>query len=494
MESNVALMESIRNTNRKITKVSIDFFGYIKETQMQTALFIIKKFSAFIKYLKLEADIFVIDYLFEILSLVPNAECLVFSYLHKCRTENKKRRIAPSNDDDLNLHHLKTLKLFECQEDFLVVFNRLPAGVLTELQLSIYNLETLTVLFKRQTNIKKFNLERHSQGKLPTCNDNIFDNLQLESLMWRQHKYTRTDKILSKQKNLKFLRLNNELIGEGVMNVVTNQLTELETLAMDVSNVSLKSFLNIKKLKKLKMLTLFSDAGVNLSKLESFAKLDNSRITNLDIRRFPEISVDVVSALAKSVPNLKILRFNFKNYMIFNAIRRNFNFVEALMVNDDLKQHHDTNNLIQDECTNAKLIELHLMFLLPYETPFLNNLIKDYTNLKKLTITSLTPISASQFKQILDGLTKIESLELFGASKLTIDDVDCLKDYKKNLKFISFSDFKFKLKTGHKKKLSTMFDVVKFGRRGFLAMSVDRTIMMNYMIESKKNLEPLAWD
>lgn len=418
------------------------------------------------------------------LSLIPNVEHLQFEFVQtpeENQPAQKKRRVMPSND--LNFHKLKTLKFRHCNDAFVVIFNRLPSDVLTELKLDHRNLDELKVLFMRQTKIKNLTVNYNSQTQ-SVAND-LLDNQKLETLEWHDH-HINISNILSKQVNLKSLQLIDGVIDEDLMNVVTDQLTELETLSMFLGKAPVGALKNIAKLKKLSDLTLRADENGDKAYFEEFSRLDNSRITILDIQFMCNISDDLIAKLAKSVPNLKILRFNCDyKFRIFNAIMKSFNFVKTLHFDpldgdfDFYYEHNfdDDTQLIQSECMNLNLVELKITYQLPYKRVFLKKLIRDYPNLKKLIIHSTKPLNSSQFKLILNGFNKMESLSLVGgASKLNMDDLNCLKEHTDHLKFISITDLhEIKSTVRIKKKLSTIFDVVNFTFG--LQMAVDRKTM-----------------
>lgn len=420
------------------------------------------------------------------LSLVPNAESLHFKSLnpepHGKQPLPKKRRTMPI-DGDLDLHKLKTLTLTNCKKEFLVVFNRLPAGVLTELHSNYSNLNNLNVLFQRQTNLKKLSIWCPFNTKdMPLVEPDIFDNLKLESLDWRRGK-SNIDTILSKQTKLKSLKLISDKINEDLMNVIVNGLTELDTLLIDISEIPDEAVNNINSLANLKNLTLRSHEDRSITIFERFAKLDNSRITKLDMQYISGISVDLIHALAKSVPNLKVLRFNCqKDYRIVNGIMRSFNFVERLQFHNAcifynyLPNNENPDHLLHGECFNPNLIEFSNVYNITYKRPFLKKLIADYPNLKKLQLDSKNPLTASQFKLILDGFPKMESLTLnSGASKMNIEDLDCISEHKIHLKFIALEDWSLVSTARYNKRLRAMFEVIRIGYG--LIMAVDKETM-----------------
>lgn len=125
-----------------------------------------------------------------------------------------------------------------------MIFNRLPAGVLIELSLHENSIHNLTNLFRNQTNIKKLTIVK---GKCDSVkiSTNLFDNLQIEFLHW--HAKSFEDKnirsILAEQTSLKTLKLIDGKIDVHLMEVITNQLSKLETLSISVCNVPLASWL-----------------------------------------------------------------------------------------------------------------------------------------------------------------------------------------------------------------------------------------------------------
>lgn len=447
---------------------------------------IIKKFSASIKFLKFSGDVEMSDFL-EILSSVPNAEHLVFRYIRTPNHPTQKKRRVGQNYKDLNLHLLKTLELVNCSDEFLVQFNRLPAGVLNEFTMKDGSLDELKVLFAKQTKIKKITIKFASS--LPV---NIFDNLKLQYLELNIYSYncSSIETIISKQTKLQSLKLIHGVVGEDLMNIIANQLTELKTFSMYVPDTHVTAFKNIRKLKNLRDITLESNEDRHVTHFEAFAALDNSRITTLNIQYEFDVSNDLIAALAKSVPNLKVLRFNCDyNFRIFNETMKCFNFVESLefyqfdtsdtdfdhYVHDD----EDGSTLMNGNFVNPNLIHLQITYSLPFKRPFIQKLIKSYSNLKKLVIRSAYSITESQFKLVLNGFKKIESLFLVeGASRLRLDDLAVLREHRNHLKFIWLVDLDgFKFNARIKKNLCKVFDVVTYSETYGLKMAVDRATM-----------------
>lgn len=481
-------MDSIENTQRKVSKVCISFEVNGKSAVKKSAVKIIKKFTATIKYFELNHISIEMDDFLEILSLLPNAEHLVFNNV--CEEQQTKRQLS---NEYLNFHQLKTLELYQCSEKFLLVFNRLPAGVLKKLTLGYwnFNLDLLTSLFTQQSNIKEFILfalfaqedDDDTDISLPY---HIFDHLKLESLECYQHEYNCSyAKILSKQTKLVSLSLHLGKVDDGILNVITNQLSELETLNINLNETLIEPFKNIVKLKKLKDLTLQS---CSLKLLETFAVLDNSQITTLNMEEIytfnnetidydddpPPMPINLIGTLANSVPNLKVLRFGYQcESKIISAIMQNFNFVEVLEMKFDL-DIIDVKGLIKamedDSCFNPKLTEL--IICESFHESFLRKLIALYPNLKKLDIhsSSSAPITTSQFKVILNGFKKIESLELtLDYGKLNSEYLDWIENHKNKSITLHFTS-SYEFTAEHKKKLSAVFDVISF-KFGTLRMS-----------------------
>lgn len=488
------MLQSIKKTNRNITKISVYFLRPPDQTTFKSMISIIKKFSPTIKCFKYHGDIKLTDFV-EILSSIPNVVNLGLDFVRtpeEIQPTQKRRRLMPSIDiNDLNLHKLKTLKFQHCSDEFVVLFNRLPAGVLTELKLDHGNLDELKVLFMKQTNIKKLKMKWLNHNPLThSIAGDLFDNQKLESLVWHYYD-SNIHKVLCKQSNLKSLKLIPELFtdsDEDLMKVIADHLTSLKTFSIYFRQIPVVALRNINKLKNLTELTLRGDEREHVKYFEEFSRLDNSRIATLDIQFVYHISNDLIAALAKSVPNLKVLRFNCDyNFSTFNAIMRIFNFVEILHFdpldgNFDYYYEYNTEDdaiLIQNDCVNLNLIEFKITYQMPFKRVFLKKLIHDYPNLKKLVVDSKKPLNVSQFKLILTGFKKIESLSLVGgASKLTMDDLDCLKEHRNCLKFVSLMDLdEIKCYARNKKKLSKIFNVVNLTPYDGLQMAVDRNTM-----------------
>lgn len=483
------MIESIKKSSRRITKLNFCLFCP-SEMQIQTTLSIIENFS-FIKYLRLETNFLHLSDFLEILAALPNAEHLKFKNLSSNDKERyghqpvAKRRCTEASTEDLNLHRLKKLICKHCKLEYVTVFNRLPAGVLIEFTLDNRELNDLSVLFKRQTNLKTLTvIEKYTRmeyvfPKYPIIDANIFDGLQLESIRWDHKVFRYIETMVSKQPKAKSLRLCSESVSGELIEVIVKQLPELETLEISVPYVPIASFLKISKLKNLKHLALRNNDERNMIALEHFSKLNNSRLTILDIRYIIDISYDLLSKIARSVPNLKVLFYTCDSkYTTFNVITRNFKTIEKLQLDiinyyfGTLDRSDHNNDLLQGNGYNPNMTELLLYYTLPYATAFITKLIADYPNLKKLSVEALKPFTAEQFKAILTGFPKLESLSLVaGASELTMDDLGYITEHKNNLKFIALEDLHLKYTAGLKKRLFATFDVVNV--RNGLAMAIN---------------------
>lgn len=442
--------------------------------QVQSTISIIKKFTGSVTCLEIREYTLTMSDFLEILSLVPNAEILRIHYLRTGRwILQKKRRIMTSNKN-LNLHLLKILDISNCDNEFSLVFNRLPAEVLSELECSYFP-DEWHALLKRQTNIKKLCLSNVHVAA------DLFDNMNLETLIWECRNYNNVATILSKQTKLKTLDLDNydSVIDVGVMNAVANHLTELESLSMTIDEVPAAPFVSLIKLEKLQNLTLRWGTLTT----ELFNKLDVKRITTLTLDNIT-FSADFIESLAEFAQNLKALQVNGDmNWGILNKILSRVNFVDVLVIENILlfdEEDEGPDYIIHSDWFNSKLIELHILFVRPFslhlqtELTFLEKLVTDYPNLKKFTIHVSTPLTASLFKTFLNGFTKMEYLAMFfDNTELTNDDFLLLKN-QKNLKFFYYNDFQ---QTAELKiVLRAIFPVVNVFEFGF-AVAINRSTM-----------------
>lgn len=451
---------------------------------------IIKKFAATIKYLRVcggnATD------LIEAISLVPNANHLELVLLQDFFHPPKKARHEIRNNDEeqLNLCQLKKLNIERSKHEFVGIFNGLAADMLNELTLHKNNLCNLTKLFKKQTKIKKLTIVNDDQfGYEESIIDvELFDNLKIEFLEWHGYSFGHNFRlVLEKQKNLTILKLIDGKIGEDVMNVITSQSSKLETLSISVPHIPIAAFKNITKLMNLKELTLQSNDDENVAHFEAFAALDNSRLTTFNIQYFYDIPNDLIAAMAKSLPNLKIVNFHCDNNVdTFHAIMKAFNYVEVLQldtVNIDFNdiQKGNKSSLCKSGCANNRLIELKFLYPVSYTVTFVKKLVNDYPRLKKLIIRPTNNNMYKQFDIILKSFKELESLSILRNST-TLDrrmyDLDSIVEYGRKLKFVALLDIEIDmLDTQISDEIKLKFGVIKYSRIDGLKMAVDSKTM-----------------
>lgn len=199
------------------------------------------------------------------------------------------------------------------------------------------------------------------------------------------------------------------------MNFVSDQMTQLEKLSLEVTETPVEAFVNIKKLQKLTDLKIQSSKDSKLL----FDALFNYPITELDID-FHRTSEDRIITLARSFPKLKVL--DIKCSAVISevlAILVNFNFVKCLRFkpSDGITstifpiERFDLHSL---DCSNPELTEFNLFFYsFPYQECVLKKMISWYPNLRKLFIKSSATVPASNLELILEGFPKLESLALY---------------------------------------------------------------------------------
>ncbi len=425
----------------------------------------------------------------EILSLVPNLEHLDIERLDLREKDVVRKRRKTSNDNDLDLHQLKKLcfrgnNIVE-RDEFLAIFKRLPVGVLTELKLSSFKFNAAFVLFQRQTNIIKLEMT----GFVFKASDpiHILDDLQLESLVISSYSNNgEIERFLSNQTQLKSLTIPYADATEDCLNFVANHQTELETLSITISTApSASCKANISKMKSLHHLSVFVNEDTATNQLESLTEYPHFGITSLSLHdRF--LNVNLVQALAKSLTKLKAFKlYVYHNTEIVNTIMSNFNFVEVLHIRGDVDGYHTS---VDGDCFNPKLTEL--IAPLPKNAPkmYLNKLIADYPNLKKFQI-DWDLITSSQFRLVLNGFTKLESLTFIGsAERLTMDDLNYLTDHKYNLKFVSLGGLRIRFTDELKRRLSATFGVIICNDYIVRIMAVDRQTMNRERKSTEKGL------
>lgn len=458
---------------------------------------VLKKFAENIDYLRVCGGR--ATELIEAVELVPSAVHLELVFLSSYGDDyvppSKKARCDEKNDE-LDLLRLRKLKIERCEHQFLVMFNRLPADVLIELTLDQKSLCQLANLFRTQTNIKKlsiFNRDGKYTRDDPIIDAHLFDALQIESLEWHadlfEHKNIRS--ILAKQISLKTLKLIGGEFGVDLLNVITSQLHKLETLSIAVSYIPVAAFKSISKLVNLKELTLQSDEEQSVERFKEFAKLDNSRITTINIQHCYYMSNDLINAMAKSLPNLKNVSFHCEfNINTFHTILKNFNYVEALHLSTfdiefdtkDRKGNYTT--LLKQGCENVMLTELKICYPISYTVKIIEKIAMDYPHLKKLIILPpATPTNRNfdkQLKTILKNFKELESLSIL-RDTTSFDrryhDLQLILDYGINLKFVALMDMECSTLQHIEKKFKEKFGVIKYSRTDGLTMAVGRKTM-----------------
>lgn len=488
-------LPSIQSSKRQIRNVEIE--GCVSSSFSADDLLLINSvvgtFSTSIKVLKWKNVSLEESVLMETLSLIPNIECLdveefPFSFnINDCRLRNSRRCIA-----DLNLKDFPKLRSLTIRGDlgFFEVANRAAMGALTELNIWCY-WDTLATLLNRQLNIKKLIFTVWPGFKVDTVDElamDVFGKLKLESLEIHYDGATRCrdtlSKVLSKLTGLKSLVLAGRLtvVDDRAMNAITDHL-DLTSLAINISDKPVESFVSIRKLKKLQELELVCDGHGpdSEAKLRILAGSGNIAMKKLTLNA--EMSIDFIAAMAESAPHLTHINFITNNYDLNNAekhaILRHFNFVEALKISTWYEP-------LASGYFNPKLRELEIW---QYGKGHLNQqdliaLSVPYPNLRKLKISIKglgTDVSLT-IRSLLDSFTKLESLTL-KTERLIVEDLNYLRHRKDNLKFVSLGGLSNKsLSNRLVKELRTNFDFVRaddndYMCRRFLSMAVDKYTM-----------------
>lgn len=512
---NSQLLQSMRSSHRKISKIKIGsnpLEGFLNSKSRRTT-YLADKFAAMLTFFipsrdKQNESLFLPKEMQRTLSIVKNFDTTnrtmvlsrdmmnrstflgILPQFHNIEHLKLKHLLLPieklsfqSQDcnKDLNMKKLKTLSVIQCDPDYLTPFIRLPTGVLTELRAVGFRWDTLIAVLRRQLNIKKLALKFTFIDR-PTTD--IFDKLELDSLEWVDFHDSSIVRILSKQTNLKSLLLSKSILSDSVMNAISH-LVQLEVLKIVVDRTPVESFKEIRKLKKLKDLTLKCyKEGTDI--LKTLAESKNSSIIKMHLRWEDEMPLDDIKALATSVPNLKHIRFSrskFENSTTteLDAIMRHFNFVEVLKISIC---HNSP--FYHSDYFNPKLNELSIHVVHPDEhyNQLLPILIAAYPNLKKLKLT-LGPISSLEIEPILNAFVKLESLivdvpnvNTSDIRQLSVTDLSYLCDHKNNLKFVYLARLcNVSLNDSHLKKLRENFDVLRLDCARNLKMAVDRYTM-----------------
>lgn len=263
------------------------------------------------------------------------------------------------------------------------------------------------------------------------------------------------------------------------MDAVAN-LLELEKLAIDFTKITVMTFAKIRKLKKLRDLTLICSNNDSEMKFKTLAESDNTSLVKLTLKGRFKMSVDSIFWLAKSTPHLKHFnvllvashsRFEMSKDEL-DAILRHFSFIEVLSIDIDSEPLVDPSNYINPNLRELSICVIDIDLL--YEEWF-TGLTTAYPNVKKLKLTIMSQLRFLKISPILEGFTKLESLTINARNdQLIVDDLHCFHDYKEKIKFLSLGQLYDIAST--LKILRENFSVVEVDHRT-LSMAVDRRTM-----------------
>lgn len=474
-------MESVQMTKRKISNVWIILAPRVPEgtrhrpndfykLTIADIVKILKQFSANVKHFKLEIWHDYIDYphieietsdLLQILSLVPNAE-------HLEMINVIEQALRPTREQTyVALDQLKTLEISKSRR-FLVVFNSLPPGVLKEFNVSYCDLNSdgATEFLTKQPNIKKLTLFEVSGPH------NIFDHLALESFSFRGYDSTHLAHFLSKQIQLTSLTLRGVQLNESGLDLITNQLTNLEHLTLEIAYSDMRGKIveTCKRIAQLKKLKESSVRPSTLQIITALSGLDNSQISTLHLmdiscsfRDRRSVPINVTSALVHSMTNL--------NSLVFNrgcpTTMQRFNFVEVLEMrfDKDIDAESLSKELDVEKCFNPKLTALSIDGHFKWNVFTVTKLIAMYPNLNHLKIIAADePLKMPYNAElILNGFKKINSLKIRNDNdwKMTGKLFEYLIKRKDQLKLIEFGKLT-PLRHDHKREIFAAFHVVEF--------------------------------
>lgn len=478
-------LQSILNTTRTIRKIMVSFLSAEKKS---IVLDILEKFGETIQYLRVcagnESD------LMEAIALVPNVTHLYVVLLSDFSGPPAKRarRYGCAEDNDLNLLRLRKLQIEHAYRGtFLVMFNRLPADVLVELTVCSTNVPDLAELFRKQTKLKRLEIVSETFERQLIIDPGLFDNLQLEYLECHPDLFkTEPSRLmLAKQTNLTELKLITGRISVNLLSAITDNLTKLEIFSICVSKIPVAAIKEINKLKQLKEIAIEGD-DEDVLQIKEFATLDNCRIKTFKMQHYHDISDVLIYAMAKSMPNLKFVSFHCdSNARTFYAIFNTFNNVEILHLDtlDILfdKAKGSPGTLLRSGCENPKLTELRILYPMHYSAKYVQKMVADYPNLKKLIITPTNKNFGKQYETILEGFKEMESFSILSHQRYYEEryyDLRLIVNHGRNLKFVALLDVPYyeedqwRVSTVRKK-----VDIIKYSRTDGLRMAVDRRTM-----------------
>ncbi|KAG4071729.1 hypothetical protein HA402_011883 [Bradysia odoriphaga] len=493
-EKNDRFIRSVMNTTRSIRNIMVNFASVEREV----VIGILKKFTKNIDYLRVCAENGS-DYL-EAIELVPNVVHLELVSLACCDyvPSIKKARHGDENNKVLNLLRLRKLQMERCVNlDVVEMFNRLPDDLLLELSLLASDLSRSCVLFRKQRNITKLTITRCrcdwvcNHKEMIIRDASIFDHLKLEFLEWQADKFEDANirSVLAKQNNLQSLRLVAMEVNVDLLNVITDQLRKLHTLEIGITNLPTDAVIKIAKLENLTDLTLWSDDEDSAEVFRELAKLDNSRITALNIQHCFDIPDDVIAELSRSLPNLKRITVHCVfNINTFSAILKHFNYVEAVHL-DAADIHWEAKDrtgycesLMKRGCNNDKLTELRIPYPIAYSMNMVEKMVAYYPHLKRLVFFPTNRLFYDPFVGILKGFKELESLFILRSLcdvKKRHYDLNLIIEHGINLKFVALLDLEL---VGHDvlmigESVRKKFGFIQYDRKLGVKMAVDRRIM-----------------
>ncbi|XP_037034892.1 uncharacterized protein LOC119073490 [Bradysia coprophila] len=493
-EKNDRFIRSVMNTTRPIRNVLVNFASVEREVVFG----VLKKFTENIDYLSVCAEKGS-DYL-EAIELVPNVIHLELVSLASCNyiPSTKKARHDDENNKVLNLLRLRKLQMDRClNSDVVEMFNRLPDELLNELSLLASHLSRSYELFQKQRNITKLTITRCRcncvcDHKAMIIRDaSIFDHLQLKFLEWQADKFedANVGSVLAKQKNLESLRLVAMKISVDLLNVITDQLRKLHTLEIGITNLPTDAVKKITKLENLTDLTLWSDDEDSTEVFRELAKLDNSRITALNIQHCFGIPDDVIASMSRSLPNLKRIAVHCVfSINTFSAILKHFNYVEAVHLDaadiswDAKDRTGNCESLLKRGYDNHKLTELRISYPIAYSLKMVEKMVAYYPHLKRLVFFPTNRLFYNPFVGILKGFKELESLFILRSLyevKKRYYDLNLIVEHGINLKFVALLDLEL---VGHdvlmiEESVRKKFGFIQYDRKLGVKMAVGRRIM-----------------
>jgi hypothetical protein len=152
--ADVQSFSSIMRSKRRFKSLSIfsyqDQYGKIETARLERLVQILQRFGKHIKELDVSHELPL--NIIELLNNMPNLEKISFYAIFFLKP-------ATITEGEIKLHKLKKFKSYKCNSDVLCILNKLPPGVLQELDIErtndCYYSDRNTQLFPNQHNIKK---------------------------------------------------------------------------------------------------------------------------------------------------------------------------------------------------------------------------------------------------------------------------------------------------------------------------------------------------